>query len=128
MKDYKLADFGRRWYLIAAVATATFFVLMLVLQAYVRTAGNNLFFDLNSGHSPIHFVVNGHEFTEPPAPAVLSSQNQKLRESGTTLFNLIVFKYILDGLPFALIPGLVTAIWGYGMDQMILRMRNRAKA
>src|ERR1700733_3674664 len=112
MKDYKLADFARRWYLIAAVTTATFFVLMLVLQAYVRTASNDLFFDLDSGHSPIHFVVDGHEFTAPPAPAVLFSQNQQLRESGTTLFNLIVFKCILDGLPFALMPGLVIGIWG----------------
>ena len=112
MKDYKLADFGRRWYLFVAVATATFFLLMLVLQACLRTASNNLFFDLHSGHSPSHFVVDGHEFTEPPAPAVLSSQNQKLRESGTTLFNLIVFRYILDGLPFALMPGVVIGIWG----------------
>ena len=123
MKDYKLVDLARRWYIFAAVGIACYSFTLLVLRANVSTMGNELFVTealLGGEHRP---VLPGYDPNAEHHPAVLSSDNPRLRNSGSNLYNLAVLKFVLDGLmPVVLMPFIVIVFSGYSIDLLYRRL------
>jgi hypothetical protein len=126
MKDYKLVDLAKRWYIFAAVGIACYSFTLLVLRANVSTMGNELFVTealLGGEHRP---VLPGYDSNTEPHPAVLSSDNPRLRNSGSKLYNFVVLKFVLDGLvSVVLLPFIVIGFSGYCLDLLYRRLCKR---
>ena len=127
MKDYKLVDLARRWYIFAAVGIACYSFTLLV-RANVSTMGNELFVTealLGGEHKP---VLPGYDPNTEPHPAVLSSDNPLLRNRGSSLYSLVVLKFVLDRLvPVVLMPFIVIGFSGYSLDLLYKRLCKRKR-
>jgi hypothetical protein len=101
----------RRWYILAAVGVACYLFVLLVVQAFVLTIGDE-FFDGN--FSGAH-----------PQPAILCSHDPRLKETGSKLFNLVVLKTVVDHLAqVVLIPAVIVGYGGYSLGFLYGRFSN----